>query len=801
MPATGDRGLSPAAPVVIVPWVTHAAKHGAPGIPIHSVHVDRDNKRFATAAASKLVRIWDIAALGPGPGGVQDTPEEAGCNHLLASLDVGSNTCDVARFANTADMLAVGDGDGTLHIFQRRDGTAAVEFGKPVSVARFRPGGLKLRTQGASAICFVVGSMDKRFTVWVEGCNKPWIVTDKKLFDKPILDIAWSPDGKHIFAVTECGKLGHCLFMEERAVAMVEGLSECQTTPSAGRVQTQRSQAQATPGPHVEQRVGGTATQCETGGDTEPLSPGTLTMGPGPDNAAGDAGPSPGRLAAGAKPATPLQPELAGSRGDTGQANASRLPADLPSKQTLLETEPMEGSAPQSTERRAGPQAESQANQKRRRIAPIPIGDAPKTQPQAEGAASLRRHCPWEGLGRLRHSLRALMPLEETPLLLPGISCTAQSALGVSGVSERQGLNSSGKARQGSTGQGVPLDDAAAGSRAAAAAQVVEPVMEAGAQPGAMPSMLRELQRSHPGLPFGEEAPDIENGDLPSSEGLTIELPGSATLTASQWGDLEYAVDGVAVWRDTLPLPAVAACALSTLCLAACRDGLLQVYHRQTGMRVLPAVLLGSKVVSMQAGSAHCLIVTQSRSLLWDAAALEAVCAGRSHEQRERGHARAADIPLPAAHVSEWKLTATGRVIAITSIGDVLAWCQDLKSWLLIADAGRRAPDSEYAFASDPFPSAPRGDMAQLVEIAARMAGPASASGKRPMGAHNLRQSCGQLENIVSACAFLGSEEEGTAWTACYTRFLEEHSSVDSGMKAKLEMTRARAASAERRVR
>lgn len=67
--------------------------------------------------------------------------------------------------------------------------------------------------QGASAICFVVGSMDKRFTVWVEGCNKPWIVTDKKLFDKPILDIAWSPDGKHIFAVTECGKLGHCLFM------------------------------------------------------------------------------------------------------------------------------------------------------------------------------------------------------------------------------------------------------------------------------------------------------------------------------------------------------------------------------------------------------------------------------------------------------------------------------------------------------------------------------------------------------------------------------------------------------------
>lgn len=69
-------------------------------------------------------------------------------------------------------------------------------------------------------------------------------------------------------------------------------------------------------------------------------------------------------------------------------------------------------------------------------------------------------------------------------------------------------------------------------------------------------------------------------------------------------------------------------------------------------MRVLPAVLLGSKVVSMQAGSAHCLIVTQSRSLLWDAAALEAVCAGRSHEQRERGHARAADIPLPAAHVS-----------------------------------------------------------------------------------------------------------------------------------------------------
>lgn len=109
------------------------------------------------------------------------------------------------------------------------------------------------------------------------------------------------------------------------------------------------------------------------------------------------------------------------------------------------------------------------------------------------------------------------------------------SARGVSGVSERQGLNSSGKARQGSTGQGVPLDDAAAGSRAAAAAQVVEPVMEAGAQPGAMPSMLRELQRSHPGLPFGEEAPDIENGDLPSSEGLTIELPGSATLTASQW--------------------------------------------------------------------------------------------------------------------------------------------------------------------------------------------------------------------------------------------------------------------------
>lgn len=76
----------------------------------------------------------------------------------------------------------------------------------------------RLAQQAGKVICFAIGSMDKRLTVWVNGCNRPCIVSKKQLFDKPILDMAWSADGKHIFAVTECGKLGHWLFMVRPAV-------------------------------------------------------------------------------------------------------------------------------------------------------------------------------------------------------------------------------------------------------------------------------------------------------------------------------------------------------------------------------------------------------------------------------------------------------------------------------------------------------------------------------------------------------------------------------------------------------
>jgi len=71
-----------------------------------------------------------------------------------------------------------------------------------VSVARFN--GRVFRKEGKEVLMCAVGSKDGGVTVWTTANMRPVIVV-RRLFEQPILDAGWSPDGYHLFFVSSDG--------------------------------------------------------------------------------------------------------------------------------------------------------------------------------------------------------------------------------------------------------------------------------------------------------------------------------------------------------------------------------------------------------------------------------------------------------------------------------------------------------------------------------------------------------------------------------------------------------------------
>mmetsp|Transcript_5606 Transcript_5606/g.15675 ORF Transcript_5606/g.15675 Transcript_5606/m.15675 type:complete len:416 (+) Transcript_5606:239-1486(+) len=93
---------------------------------LHSVDIDYENKRVATAGTDQYVKIWALSAVAE-PQDNSDGPAPEGA--LLASIDTGCRHIDVARFAGTRNGIAFGDSNGRVRMYCLSNEPATPAFG------------------------------------------------------------------------------------------------------------------------------------------------------------------------------------------------------------------------------------------------------------------------------------------------------------------------------------------------------------------------------------------------------------------------------------------------------------------------------------------------------------------------------------------------------------------------------------------------------------------------------------------------------------------------------------------------
>ena len=91
---------------------------------------------------------------------------------------------------------------------------ALAEDADPNAAADSKRGG------SATYFCCALGGQDCTLSLWLTSSPKPLVVV-RKIFEQDVLDLAWSPDGYTLLAVSMDGSLA-CLRLEQAELGAIE---------------------------------------------------------------------------------------------------------------------------------------------------------------------------------------------------------------------------------------------------------------------------------------------------------------------------------------------------------------------------------------------------------------------------------------------------------------------------------------------------------------------------------------------------------------------------------------------------
>ena len=213
----------------------------------HQSHVkgltfDPANKYFATASDDRSIKVWRFQSPGPNSG-----PHDQGNNFMLeqtvtqpfkasplttyfrrCSWSPDGNHIAAANAVNgpvsSVAIINRGTWDGDIHLIGHEGPVEACSF-SPRLFANHAPG--KPTKDGRPPSIHTViacAGQDKSLTVWITTNPRPLVII-KDLCKKSISDLAWTPDGKTLFAACLDGSIVMANFQKEE-LGWESGLEE-----------------------------------------------------------------------------------------------------------------------------------------------------------------------------------------------------------------------------------------------------------------------------------------------------------------------------------------------------------------------------------------------------------------------------------------------------------------------------------------------------------------------------------------------------------------------------------------------
>lgn len=532
--------------------------------------------------------------------------------------------------ANIAAANAVNGIQCIAAIINRDDWNADVSLvghQLPIEVTAYNPKMFYVKRdetadKALATIC-ALGSQDRSISIWVTQFNRPVCVA-ADIFDNNVYDLAWTPDGKSLFACSQDGTVA-CLLLDTELsdVAPDDVINKELTKYGYGRKNTQL-------------------------------------------------------------PETPLQLELEEDHAIVSKASTSKRLAELMTGNTSIETSSsptlkhalvdvtMAEAEPQSSfstppSLKATDQKVTILKNGKKRIQPMMLSSSSSstsTSSSAAAAGATSSHALNHGRQATASSSKptSIQLTEYDDPIIP-TSGVATAATGNkrkkddSNEDQVEGGNKSARTRP------EWLDSA-----------VVPPVVQKSQVKMGVPKVKSILSAK---LNPNDPTLVIECHNAPSLQDPSEHV--RTKIVASK--------QGVVLWKDYLPSAATLMTGNHLYTVIACEDGSLVIYSA-AGRRLLPPILLESTAVILQCSAQWLVCLTATGlAYTWDVAKMKSVLSGVSIAPILQVAKLTEGTTHKAPSIKDVRMQKNGIPILITSLQQAFVYHLDMKVWVRISDA------------------------------------------------------------------------------------------------------------------
>ncbi|KAK3595749.1 hypothetical protein CHS0354_025378 [Potamilus streckersoni] len=225
------------------------------------------------------------------------------------------------------------------------------------------------------------------------------------------------------------------------------------------------------------------------------------------------------------------------------------------------------------------------------------------------------------------------------------------------------------------------------------------------------------------------------------------------------------------IWEQVLVSKIIAVAGSSHMACVACEDSSIGVYNT-SGIRLLPSLIMDSKVTVFEVTGFHLMAVTKKGNLfLWNMKSKTASIKNESLTAIMTGEDK----------LVKSRLTPEGVPIFTLSTNRSYSFLPDMACWTMLYD---QADPLQHC--SDHHSSIPKGSIkvsGPLASLQSSQERPHHQSGRLLQSGHSLQQvsTVSYLESQVSASLFLKSPAEYKFWITTYVHYL-----IKEGMETKL---------------
>ncbi|XP_061179684.1 protein HIRA-like [Saccostrea echinata] len=780
---------------------------------VKGVTWDPVGKYLASQSDDKSLRVWRT----------RDWKEEAKITEPFTEC---GGTTHVLRChwspdgAYIVSAHAMNNSGPTAQIIEREGFKTSLDFvghRKAITVVRFNPNifSEKMKKgceQAQQYTCCAIGSKDRSLSVWLTALKRPLVVTHD-LFENTILDISWSKSGMELMACSSDGTVAYIEFSKDEIgdpmaqndveLFLEKIYGKCMTKNKSStsgtqiiesaallKLQQQKREEMQKKLPEAEEKCNLSRMSDSQGSPFKPTDKQIET-----------------KTADGRRRITPifLAPQLDVNVGEaplpfksqginfTSRKETSKIVVE---KQNIVTTKGM--ISPTS---RSNLSNSNFSNQTTSPVLPPPGGEGtPKSQPPPLGGDTTPK--PTQDTSPGAEKMDTAQPSESAPPVTPSkvINVSIQPMTALS----KPKIKHSSSEKKSSEKSDVKDKTPSVKDKIKTPSEKSDKVKDHKSSTGVKrkhDGEKKEERRGRPrkvdkersllATPVSNFAPPVLDSqgahylaavpelELPVASiqktftktvggrdsSLSVEVENTISIGVHTLHKMRCVQEGLTLWEQVLNSPILSVTGSKTVVCASCEDGSLHMYS-STGSRILPSIVLDSKVSKLHIKGFFVMVITQKAFLyIWNVQQQSVVIRKESLKTIISG----------SDDLQKSMLTEEGMPIITVHNKKSYTFSKDMGTWMLLhnkADSLQQCSD-HHSCAPPRDSTKIQGPLASLQTSHERLGMQAS---RIFSAGQSLQQSStlSHIESQLAACLLLKSAPEYKFWLQTYTRYLSQ---------------------------